>query len=56
MLLSFLEYEFTIVDKLGRLHVIANVLSILPYSSKPLSVLNQTMDASLFYVEPIWMQ
>jgi hypothetical protein len=37
-LLLFLEYEFTIVYKHGRTHVVANVLSKLPDSSKPLGV------------------
>ncbi len=54
-LLLFLEFEFTIVYKLGRTHVVVDVLSKLPNTSKPLGVPNQTMDASLFYVKPIWM-
>jgi hypothetical protein len=36
-------------------HVVADVLSKLPNNSKPLGVLNQTIDASLFSVKPIWM-
>jgi hypothetical protein len=36
--LLFLEYEFTIVYKLGRTHVIVDVLSKLLDSSKPLGV------------------
>jgi hypothetical protein len=36
--------------------VVVDVLSRLLDSSKPLGVLNQTMDASLFSIEPIWMQ
>jgi hypothetical protein len=54
-LLLFLKYEFTIVYKLGRTHVVVDALSRLLDSSKPLGVLYQTVDASLFYVEPIWM-
>jgi hypothetical protein len=54
--LLFLEYEFTIVYKLGITHVVANVLSKLLDSSKPLGIPYQIMDASLFYVEPVWMQ
>jgi hypothetical protein len=54
-LFLFLKYEFTIVYKLGRRHVVTNVLSRLPDSSKPLGVPNQTVDASLFFVKPIWM-
>ncbi len=54
-LLLFLEYEFIVVYKLGRTHVVLNVLFELPNNSKPLGVPNQIMDASLFFVEPIWM-
>ncbi len=54
--LLFLEYDFIVVYKLGRTHVVANVLSTLPNTSEPLGVPNQTMDASLFSIDPIWMQ
>jgi hypothetical protein len=37
-LLLFLEYEFTIVNKPIRAHVIVDVLSKLPNTSKPLGV------------------
>jgi hypothetical protein len=39
-LLLFLEYEFIVVYKPSRTHVVANVLSRLLDSSKPLGVLN----------------
>jgi hypothetical protein len=39
-LLLFLEYEFTIVYKLRRTHVVVDVLSRLPDSSKPFGVLD----------------
>ncbi len=55
-LLLFLEYEFIIVYKLGRTHVVADALSKLLDNSKPLGVPNHIVDASLFYVEAIWMQ
>jgi hypothetical protein len=55
-LLLFLEYEFTIVYKLGRTHVIVDVLSRLLDSSEPLGVPNQMMDVSLFFVKLTWMQ
>jgi hypothetical protein len=54
--LLFLEYEFTIVYKPSRTHVITDVLSILPNRLEPLGIPDQIMDASLFSVEPIWMQ
>jgi hypothetical protein len=53
--LLFLEYEFIIVYKLGKTHVVVDVLSRLLDNSKPLGVPNQIMNASLFYVQPIWM-
>jgi hypothetical protein len=43
-LLLFLEDELIVVYKLGKTHVVANVLSKLPYSSKPLGVPNYTID------------
>ncbi len=55
-LLLFLEYEFIIVYKPNRTHVVDDVLFRLPNSLKPLGVPNQTIDASLFSIEPIWMQ
>ncbi len=54
--LLFLEYEFTIVYKPSRTHVVVDVLSRLPNSLKPLGVPDQTVDASLFFIKPIWMQ
>jgi hypothetical protein len=52
-LLLFLEYEFTIIYKLNRTHVVINVLSRFRDSSKPFCVLDQIVDASLFFVEPV---
>ncbi len=54
-LLLFLEYEFTVIYKAGRTHVVANALSRFPNSSETLGILDQTMDASLFFVKPMWM-
>jgi hypothetical protein len=53
--LLFLKYEFTIVYKLGRTHVVVDALSKLLDNLKPLGVPNQIVDASLLFVEPIWM-
>ncbi len=55
-LLLFLEYEFIVVYKLGRTHVVVDGLSRLPNTSEPFGVPNQTMDASLFSLGPTWMQ
>ncbi len=55
-LLLFLEYKFTIIYKLGKTHVVVKGLPRLLNNSEPLGVPYQTMDASLFFIEPIWMQ
>jgi hypothetical protein len=54
-LLLFLEYEFTIIYKHGRTHVITNDLSRLLDSSKPLGIPYQVVDASLFSIKHVWM-
>jgi hypothetical protein len=48
----FLEYDFTVVYKLGKIHEVANALSKLPNITKPTCVFNQTTYASLFYTKP----
>jgi hypothetical protein len=48
-LLLFLEYDFTIIYKLNKTHVVTYVLSRLPNVIKPLGVPKQTIDASLFF-------
>jgi hypothetical protein len=55
-MLLFLDYEFIVVYKLGRTHVVADVLSILSNSLETLGVPDQTMNASLFSIKPIRMQ
>ncbi len=55
-LLLFLEYDFTIVYKLGRTHVITYALSKLVDIIKPTNVLNQTTDANLFYTKHEWLK
>jgi len=54
-LLLFLEYDFTIVYKLNRTHVVTDALLRLLNSTKPTSVPNQTKDANLFYTRPEWL-
>jgi hypothetical protein len=46
MVMLFFEYEFIIVYKPSRTHVVVDVLSILLDGSKPLGVPNETVDAS----------
>jgi hypothetical protein len=47
-LLLFLEYNFKIVYKLGRSHLMADALSRLPNEAKLVGVPNQTIDTHLF--------
>jgi hypothetical protein len=54
-LLLFLEYEFIVVYKPSRTHVVIDVLSKLPDSLEALQVPDLIVDASLFSIELIWM-
>jgi hypothetical protein len=54
-LLLFLEYDFIVVYKLSRTHVVANALLKLPNNIEPTGVPNQTIDASLFYTKLEWL-
>jgi len=49
-LLIFLEYEFTVIYKPGRTHVVVDALFRLPKSVKPLGVPNQTMDVHHYFL------
>jgi hypothetical protein len=40
----------------GRIHVIVDVLSILPDIIEPTNLLDQTTNASLFYIKPEWLK
>jgi hypothetical protein len=55
-LILFLEYDFTIMYKLGGTHVLVDSLSRLLDITKPISVLDQTTDASLFYAKLEWLK
>ncbi len=54
-MLLFLEYDFTIVYKLGINHVVVDALPKLLNIIEPTSVFDQTTDASLFYIELEWL-
>jgi hypothetical protein len=54
-LLLFFKYDFTIVYKPNRTHVVADALLRLLDNTKPTGVPNQTIDASLFYIRPKWL-
>jgi hypothetical protein len=41
--------------KLGKIHVVADALSRLLDITKPTCVHDQTTNASLFYIEPKWL-
>jgi len=54
-LLLFLEYDFIVVYKPSRTHVVTNALSRLPDIIEPTCVLNQTTYANLFYIMLKWL-
>jgi hypothetical protein len=54
-LLFFLEYDFIVVYKLGKTHVVANTLSRLLDRIEPIDVPHQTTNGSLFYTWPEWL-
>jgi hypothetical protein len=54
-LLLFMEYDFKIVYKPGRFHLMANVLNRLPNQTEPIGVLDQTYDVHLFTSQPKWL-
>jgi hypothetical protein len=54
-LLLFLEYDFTVMYKPSRTHVIVTALSGLLDITEPIGVPNQTTYASLFYIKPKWL-
>jgi hypothetical protein len=47
-LLLFLEYDFKIVYKHGKSHLMENALSKLPHQTKPVKIPNQTYDVNMF--------
>jgi len=54
-LLLFLEYDFTVMYKPIKTHVVIDALSRLPSITEPTSVPNQTTNVSLFYTRPKWL-
>jgi len=54
-LLLFFEYDFTIMYKPGKTHVVWDALSRLPDDTEPIGVPDQTTNASLFYTWPKWL-
>ncbi len=52
----FLEYDFKIVYKLGKSHLMADALSRLPNQAKLVGVPNQTIDTHLITLQLKWLQ
>jgi hypothetical protein len=45
------EYDFKIIYKHGRSHLMANALNRLPNQAKPIGVPNQTIDAHMLTLQ-----
>jgi len=54
-LLLFIEYDFIIVHKPSRSHLMANALNRLPNQIEHLGVPDHTYDAHLFTLQLIWV-
>ncbi len=55
-LLLFLKYDFKIVYKLSRSHLMVDALSRLPNQIEPIGILNQSCDSHMFTLQPKWLQ
>ncbi len=55
-LLLFLEYDFKIFYKPSRSHLMVDAFSRLPNQTKIVGVLDQTIDAHMFILQPKWLQ
>jgi hypothetical protein len=53
---DYMIFDFTIVYKPSRIHVVVDALSKLLNIVKPISVLDQTTYVDLFYIEPKWLK
>ncbi len=53
--LLFLEYDFKIVYKHGRSHLMVDALNRLPNQTKHVGVPYQTCDAHMFTLQPKWL-
>ncbi len=51
-----MEYDFKIIYKPSRSHLMAYALSILPNHTEPIGVPDQTCDSHLFTLQPKWLQ
>ncbi len=55
-LLLFLAYDFKIVYKPGRSHLMVDALIRLPNQTKPIGIHDQTCDVHMFTLQPEWLQ
>jgi hypothetical protein len=55
-LLLLFKYDFTIVYKPSKIHVVAHALSRISDIIEPTCVPDQTTDESLFYTWPEWLK
>jgi hypothetical protein len=55
MALTILEYDFKIIYKLGRSHLMVDALNRLTNQIELIGVLDQTYDAHLFTLQPEWL-
>ncbi len=53
--LLFLEYDFKIIYKHGRSHLMVDALSILPNQIEPIGIPYQTCDAHMFTLQHEWL-
>ncbi len=51
----FLKYDFIVVYKLSKTHVVANVLFRLSDTIEPTRILEQTIDANTIFTKPKWL-
>jgi len=54
--LLFLEYEFTIIYKQSRTHVVTDALSRLPNNTNPIGVPNHTINVALLMLQLVWLE
>ncbi len=53
--LLFFEYDFTIVYKLSKTHVVVDALLRNPNITESIGMPDQTINVSLFYIGPKWL-
>ncbi len=51
----FLKYDFIVLYKPGKTHVVVDALLRLPNIIEPTCVFDQTTDPNLFYTKPKWL-